>query len=252
MIQRVGLALASLGLLLLSCSSPADVSTVERVFLPRAAEETFSAPLTVVRWSELGLLEGGIQFSRTRVFLPPNRYAELVAYADAGVSSVRLWDGTQFLEQTPDGFRKLDATTARALFDRALEAAVLFRETDVEPSLAVECAARDRARATEAGVEVRVDVYRVSHGRAGFERALEFDTNTHYCLGWLGSRHLDGRALPADCQAAYTEMRLVEGRLLPFSYVITSEGREIESVNVTEYRIDATEERDLEKLLRAP
>lgn len=250
--SRVRFALTALALLLPGCSSAERTATVERVYLPRAAEETFEGPLTVVRWSELGLLEGGIQFSRTRVFLPPNRYAELVAYVDAGVSSVRLWDGTQFLERTADGFRKLDASAARAMFDRALETAVLFREPDVEPSLAVECVARDRPRATEDGNEVRVDVYRVSHGRAGFERALEFDSSTHHCLGWRGSRHLDGRALPADSQAAYSEMRLVEGRLLPFSYVITSEDREVESVNVIEYRIDATDERDLEKLLRAP
>lgn len=209
-------------LAMLGCASPASV---ERVFPPRPSAEAADSPRVVSARREFhGTRLGALEFRGRVEFEAPNRFRETRTFDPLGATHELAFDGRSYTRDDGAGRRELGGTDARAVFDRCLEEALLFRTYETEPSLAI----RELPEIAEfEGRAARA--FEVAHGSSGFSRVLYFDPASGSLLAMEGSRW-NGGTFPIPTVIRFLESRSFAGKELPTKVEIVEDGRPVETI----------------------
>jgi hypothetical protein len=201
-------------------------------------EHVIPAPFAGVVAETVGN-RAGVPYRLVTVFLPPNRIHETLTIEVPGATLepvVRWWDGVAMYERSKAAPQRLAPHPARALFERALDLALLFRLYEDEPSLAVRALSAAEGREFRFG-DRAAQVFEVAHGRAGYARLLYFgDEGT--LLGMRGSATRDDHGAPQLVATEFLATLEIDGRSLPTRFVTRSGDRVIDEGETT-YRFDA-------------
>lgn len=214
-----------LALVLLCGCAGAHVESVERVFPPRPAAESDDAPPIVgIRREFRGTRLDALEFSGTVEFQAPNRFRETRRFEAIGEEHTASFDGLVYARESDGAKVELRGTDARAVFDRCLEEALITRQYEHEPSLAV----RELEGLSEfEGRPARA--FEVAHGSSGFSRILFFATDTGSLIAMEGSRW-NGGTVPVRTVLRFSEPRTFSGKELPTRVEIVEDGRSIETI----------------------
>lgn len=214
-----------IGLLVALACACAQSETVERVRPPRPISEGSElAPHAAWKRTFSGNRLGALEFRGSLEFTAPNRFAESRRFALVELDHSIAFDGDRFTRTDASGSHELFGSDARAVFDRCLEEALLHRQYESEPSVAVR--ALEGIRELE-GRPARA--FEVAHGSSGFQRILYFADDTHSLLGMSG-RRWNGGTEPIATLLRYSNHNLIEGKELPFRVEVVEDGRLVETI----------------------
>lgn len=223
--MKASRAIRRIGIVAVLACGCAQSESIERVLPPRPLSESPDlAPRSTWTRTFTGNRLGALEFTGTLEFTAPNRFAESRRFALVELDHTIAFDGERFTRTDAAGAHELFGSDARAVFDRCLEEALIRRQYETEPSLAVR--ALEGIRELE-GRPARA--FEVAHGSSGFRRILYFADDTQSLLGSSGRRWNGGTA-PVETLLRYSNHKLLEGMELPFRVEVVEEGRLVETI----------------------